>query len=293
MITMKDRSLGSRLFDGANYLLLTIVALVMILPFIYVIAVSFATPEEIAQRGFILFPTQFSLSAYAYIFSTDTLLRSLGTSIYITLMGTFINLFFTSMMAYPLAKRHLRGREKILLLVLFTMLFNGGMIPTYFVVKDVGLIDSLWALMIPGAISAFNLIIMKNFFQQVPYELEESAKIDGCNDLGILFRIVIPLSLPAMATIGLFYAVTHWNTFFNAILYINDSSKWPLQVLLRDIVMLANDRFGDQSAVERSDFHPITIRMAVIVFATVPILLVYPFLMKHFAKGAMMGSVKG
>ncbi|WP_108993329.1 carbohydrate ABC transporter permease [Paenibacillus agaridevorans] len=290
---MKDRSLGSRLFDGANYLLLTIVALVMILPFIYVIAVSFATPEEIAQRGFILFPTQFSLSAYAYIFSTDTLLRSLGTSIYITLMGTFINLFFTSMMAYPLAKRHLRGREKILLLVLFTMLFNGGMIPTYFVVKDVGLIDSLWALMIPGAISAFNLIIMKNFFQQVPYELEESAKIDGCNDLGILFRIVIPLSLPAMATIGLFYAVTHWNTFFNAILYINDSSKWPLQVLLRDIVMLANDRFGDQSAVERSDFHPITIRMAVIVFATVPILLVYPFLMKHFAKGAMMGSVKG
>jgi putative aldouronate transport system permease protein len=290
---MKDRSLGSRLFDGANYLLLTIVALVMILPFIYVIAVSFATPEEIAQRGFILFPTQLSLSAYAYIFSTDTLLRSLGTSIYITLMGTFINLFFTSMMAYPLAKRHLRGREKILLLVLFTMLFNGGMIPTYFVVKDVGLIDSLWALMIPGAISAFNLIIMKNFFQQVPYELEESAKIDGCNDLGILFRIVIPLSLPAMATIGLFYAVTHWNTFFNAILYINDSSKWPLQVLLRDIVMLANDRFGDQSAVERSDFHPITIRMAVIVFATVPILLVYPFLMKHFAKGAMMGSVKG
>jgi len=290
---MKDRSLGSRLFDSANYLLLTIVALVMILPFIYVIAVSFATPEEIAQRGFILFPTQFSLSAYAYIFSTDTLLRSLGTSIYITLMGTFINLFFTSMMAYPLAKRHLRGREKILLLVLFTMLFNGGMIPTYFVVKDVGLIDSLWALMIPGAISAFNLIIMKNFFQQVPYELEESAKIDGCNDLGILFRIVIPLSLPAMATIGLFYAVTHWNTFFNAILYINDSSKWPLQVLLRDIVMLANDRFGDQSAVERSDFHPITIRMAVIVFATVPILLVYPFLMKHFAKGAMMGSVKG
>ncbi|OUS76681.1 ABC transporter permease [Paenibacillus sp. MY03] len=290
---MKERSWGNRLFDGANYLLLTIVALVMILPFIYVIAVSFATPEEIAQRGFILFPTQFSLSAYAYIFSTDTLLRSLGTSIYITLMGTFINLFFTSMMAYPLAKRHLRGREKILLLVLFTMLFNGGMIPTYFVVKDVGLIDSLWALMIPGAISAFNLIIMKNFFQQVPYELEESAKIDGCNDLGILFRIVIPLSLPAMATIGLFYAVTHWNTFFNAILYINDSSKWPLQVLLRDIVMLANDRFGDQSAVERSDFHPITIRMAVIVFATVPILLVYPFLMKHFAKGAMMGSVKG
>ncbi|QNK55848.1 MULTISPECIES: carbohydrate ABC transporter permease [Paenibacillus] len=290
---MKDRSWGNRLFDSANYLLLTIVALVMILPFIYVIAVSFATPEEIAQRGFILFPTQFSLSAYAYIFSTDTLLRSLGTSIYITLMGTFINLFFTSMMAYPLAKRHLRGREKILLLVLFTMLFNGGMIPTYFVVKDVGLIDSLWALMIPGAISAFNLIIMKNFFQQVPYELEESAKIDGCNDLGILFRIVIPLSLPAMATIGLFYAVTHWNTFFNAILYINDSSKWPLQVLLRDIVMLANDRFGDQSAVERSDFHPITIRMAVIVFATVPILLVYPFLMKHFAKGAMMGSVKG
>ncbi|WP_461671269.1 carbohydrate ABC transporter permease, partial [Mycobacterium tuberculosis] len=135
--------------------------------------------------------------------------------------------------------------------------------------------------------------VMKNFLQQIPYELEESAKIDGSNELGILFRIVIPLSLPAMATIGLFYAVTHWNTFFNAIMYINDSDKWPLQVMLREIVMLANDRFGDQTEVDPQSVHPITIRMAVIIFATVPIMLVYPFLMKHFAKGAMLGSVKG
>lgn len=290
---MRDRSWASRLFDGMNYIILTLVALITVIPFIYVMAVSFATPEEIAQRGFILFPTQFTLAAYQYIFSTDTLMRSLGTSVYVTVVGTFVNLVFTSMMAYPLAKRHLRGRQKILLLVLFTMLFNGGMIPTYFVVRDVGLIDSLWSLIIPGAISAFNLIIMKNFFQQVPYELEESAKIDGSNEMGILFKIVIPLSLPAMATLGLFYAVTHWNTFFNAILYINDSNKWPLQVMLREIVMMANDRFGDQTSIDRADFHPITIRMAVIVFATVPILMVYPFLMKHFAKGAMLGSVKG
>lgn len=290
---MRGRSLGSRIFDGVNYTFLTIVALVTILPFIYVLAVSFATPEEIARRGFILFPTEFSLSAYRYIFSTDALVRSLLVSIYVTGMGTLVNLFFTSMMAYPLAKRHLRGRQTVLLLVLFTMLFSGGMIPTYFVVEGVGLIDTLWSLMIPGAISAFNLIVMKNFFQQIPIELEESAKIDGSNDLGILFRIVIPLSLPAMATLGLFYAVTHWNTFFNAILYINDSDKWPLQVMLREIVMLANARFGDQAEIDPQGIHPITIRMAVIIFATVPILLVYPFLMKHFAKGAMMGSVKG
>ncbi|AEI39459.1 carbohydrate ABC transporter permease [Paenibacillus mucilaginosus] len=289
---IQDRTFGNRLFDTVNAAVLILVALCTVLPFVYVLAVSFTDPHEVAKGGMILFPTRFSLAAYEYIFSTDTLVKSLGVSIYVTVVGTFINLLFTSLLAYPLAKPHFRGRQVILLGVLFTMLFSGGMIPSYFVVKELGMTNTLWSLMIPSAISAFNLIVLRNFFQQIPDGLEDSAKIDGCSDLDILFRIVLPLSLPALATFGLFYAVAHWNTFFSAILYINDHNKWPVQVLLREIVILAQSRIGETS-FEESLIQPLTIRMAVIVFATVPILLVYPFLQKHFAKGVLLGSVKG
>ncbi|WP_199613772.1 carbohydrate ABC transporter permease [Paenibacillus alkalitolerans] len=288
---VKDKSFGSRLFDFVNASVLLVAAIVTVLPFFYVIAVSFTDPAVVAKGGIILFPTKFSLAAYEYIFSTNTLVRSLGITVYITVVGTLINLLFTSLMAYPLAKTHLRGRRTVLLAVLFTMLFGGGMIPTYFVVKAFGLTNTLWSLMIPNAISAFNLIVLKNFFQQIPDGLEDSAKIDGANDLGVLFRIVLPLSLPAMATFALFYAVGHWNTFFSAILYLNDNRMWPIQVLLREVVIMAQSRIGD-AGFEETQIQPLTIRMAVIVFATVPILLVYPFLQKHFAKGVLLGSVK-
>ncbi|WP_284638323.1 carbohydrate ABC transporter permease [Paenibacillus silviterrae] len=289
---IQDKTIGNRIFDIINYTLLLLTALICVLPFVYVLAVSFTSPAEVARGGLILWPKEWSLASYRYIFSTDTLFRSMMVSIYITVLGTLINLLFTSLMAYPLAKSHLRGRQTILLGVLFTMLFGGGLIPTYFVVKALHLTNTLWSLMIPSAISAFNLIVLKNFFQQIPDGLEDSARIDGCNDVGVLFRIVLPLSLPAMATFGLFYAVGHWNQFFNAILYISDNTKWPIQVLLREIVILASSSIGDNT-IDSADIQPLTIRMAVIVFATVPILLVYPFLQKHFAKGVMLGSVKG
>ncbi|MFC0211964.1 carbohydrate ABC transporter permease [Paenibacillus chartarius] len=288
------QSWGSRIFDSVNVTLLAIFALLTVIPFIYVIAGSFATQKELMLRGFILFPTEFSLDAYKYIFSTQTLVRSLGVTIFITIAGTLINIFFTCLMAYPLARKDMDFRKPILMMVVFTMLFSGGMIPTFLVVKQLGMIDSYWSLLIPNAISAFNLIIMRNFFQQLPDGLEESAKIDGCNDLGIFFRIVLPLSMPAIATFSLFYAVGHWNTFFNAILYINDNTKWPIQVLLRQIVILASGGVGDSTAME-ADFVPPeqSVKMAVIVVSTLPILLVYPFLQKHFAKGVLLGSVKG
>lgn len=289
---VQDKTLANRIVDYINYLLLLIAGLVAVLPFIYVIAVSFTDPVEVAKGGIILFPKKFSLAAYEYIFSTNVLVRSLGVSIYITVVGTLINLVFTSLMAYPLAKTYLRGRSTILIGVLFTMLFSGGMIPTYFVVKAVGLTNTLWSLMIPSAISAFNLIVLKNFFQNIPDGLEDSAKIDGCNDVGVLLRIVIPLSMPAMATFALFYAVGHWNTFFSAIIYINDNRLWPVQVLLREVVIMAQSRIGD-TEMDETLIQPLTIRMAVIVFATMPILVVYPFLQKHFAKGVLLGSVKG
>lgn len=291
---MKDRTFSGRLFDITNIMALILFAALAVLPFLYIVLNSFMSSEEFARRGVVFFPRQFSLDAYMYIFSTDTIMRSLLNTIYITVAGTSINLLFTSLMAYPLSRRDLIGRRPIMLMIIFSMLFSGGMIPAFLVVKALGLMDSLWSLLLPSAISAFNLIILKNFFQQMPDGIEESAKIDGCNDLGILMKIVLPLSLPAIATFSLFYAVGHWNAFFSAILYINDSTKWPIQVLLRQVVIMAEGGIGDSSQVnEAFIIPPQSIKMAVITISTLPILIVYPFLQKHFAKGVLLGSVKG
>lgn len=284
-----------RLFDMLNYLLLILFALVTLLPFVYILAGSFATEAELAERDFFLIPRDFSLSAYEYIFSSSTLFRSMGISIYITVIGTITNLFFTLTMAYALSRKDLAGRNIVMNMVIFSMLFSGGMIPGYLVVKGLGLVNTYAAVILPGAISAFNLIIIRNFFQNLPPGLEESARIDGCNDIGVLWRIVIPLSMPIIATFGLFYAVGHWNNFFSALLYLNDHNKWPLQVMLREIVMLSQLAIGDLNNVDPEFVTPPdqSVKMAVIIVGTLPILLVYPFLQKHFAKGALLGSIKG
>ncbi|MUG45957.1 carbohydrate ABC transporter permease [Paenibacillus woosongensis] len=288
------RSTSEKIFDAFNYVFLALFGLLAILPFIFVISGSFATDAEITKRAVFLIPKTFSLDAYKFIFSTDTIMRSIGVSIYVTVVGTIVNLFFTVTMAYPMARRNLMGRNLILNLVIFTMLFGGGMIPTYLVIRELHLLDSLNSLILPGAISAFNLIIVKNFFQELPPGLEEAAKIDGCNELSLLWKIVLPLSKPVLATFTLFYAVGHWNNFFSALLYINDPSKWPLQVMLRQIVMLSQSA-GDLSSMDPTFVQPPeqSIKMAVIVVGTIPILCVYPFLQKHFAKGVLLGSIKG
>ncbi|MFB9274251.1 carbohydrate ABC transporter permease [Cohnella cellulosilytica] len=287
-----ERDWGTKAWTGFIYGFLVFFSLLALIPFISIIAGSFTSATELAKRGFVLIPTEFSLEAYHYIFSAPTIPRSMLVSILVTVFGTLINLLLTSLMAYPLSRRDLPGRRQIMFLVVFAMLFNGGMIPTFIVVKSLGLIDTYWSLVLPIAIIAFNLIILRSFFQQLPEGLEEAAKIDGCNDLVILFRIVLPLSMPALATLALFYGVMHWNSFFNAILYINDADKWPVQVWLRQIVLMSTGGFTDTSAegvVPPSQ----TIKMAVIVVSTLPIMLIYPFLQKHFAKGALIGSVKG
>lgn len=287
-----EKTFGSRLFSFTNGFLLFLIALVTILPFIHVVGSSFATSAEIAEKRFLLFPTKFSLSAYKYIFSTDTIFRALFVSIFVTVVGTLWSMLLSTMTAYGLSRRDLVGRRQITFLIIFTMLFNGGIIPTFIVVQKTGLLDSLWALIIPVSINVFNMIILKTFFQNLPPALEESAKIDGAGDFKILFKIIIPCSLPAIATISLFYAVTYWNTYMHAILYLSDSTKWPIQVLLRQIVVLATGMAYDSA--EYTDIPPPSqsVKMAVIVVATVPVLLVYPFLQKHFAKGALLGSVK-
>ncbi|MBD2845529.1 carbohydrate ABC transporter permease [Paenibacillus sp. IB182496] len=292
---VEDKTWGSRLFSGVNLTLLAIIALVTLLPFVHVLAGSLTTAAEMSSKSFILFPTVISFDAYTYIFSTDMVLRAMLVSIGVTAGGTLISMCLSVLMAYGLARRDLDGRRTIMFLVVFTMLFNGGMIPTFLVVKELGLIDNYLALILPTAINAFNLIILRSFFQNLPEGLEESAKIDGCNDFGILLRIVLPLSMPVLATISLFYAVTYWNTYMHAILYLNDAQMYPMQVVLRQIVILATG-MSNESGAFAADYIPPpeqTIKMAVIVVATVPILIVYPFLQKYFAKGALVGSIKG
>jgi putative aldouronate transport system permease protein len=197
-------------------------------------------------------------------------------------------------MAYSLSRNNVHFRKSIMFLIVFTIIFQGGLIPSYLVVKELGLLNSFWALMIPGAISPFLLIILINFFKNLPDGIEESARIDGCGDIRLLLQIVLPLSKPALATLTLFFAVGHWNTYMSALIYLNDSSKWPIQVLLRQIVLVSTTGMVDQGVVEDAySISPDTVRMAVITVATLPILLVYPFLQKYFAKGILLGSLKG
>ncbi|MDO7905543.1 carbohydrate ABC transporter permease [Paenibacillus sp. JX-17] len=288
----KKEPLGSRIFTIINNTLLVLIALACLLPFVNIIASSFATTSEVMAKRFILFPTTFSLDAYRYILSTPMIFKGLAVSIGTTIIGTIVSMALTALMAYALSRKYLLGRNLINFLIVFSMLFSGGMIPTFLVVKAVGLIDSYWSMILPVAINAFNLIIMRNFFQALPDSLEESAKIDGSTDFGVFFKIMLPLALPSIATISLFYAVAYWNTYMNAILYINDSAKWPIQVLLRQIVIVSSGMQAESGAV---DVIPPaqTIKMAVIVITTLPMLIAYPFVQKHFVKGAMLGSVKG
>lgn len=258
------------------------------------LACSFATEKEILEKPFFIIPSEIQIESYKYIFSSATLPRAFVNTVYITIVGTIIALFFNITLAYPLAKQRIMGRNVILSLITFTLVFGGGMIPTFLVVKGLGLIDSLWSLMLPGAISTWNLIIIKNFFQGIPAELEEAAKIDGAGDMRVLWQIVLPLSKPMLATFALFYAVGFWNSYTSALLYINDLDKWTLQIMLRQIIMLANGSI-DGSEFDETVARPPSesVQMAVIVFGTLPILCVYPFLQKHFTKGVMVGAIKG
>jgi len=291
---MKIRPWGERLTDAANVALLTLIALAMLLPFWHVLAVSFASYKEFLEKDIVWFPQEWVLGAYEYIFASGSFVRSVGVTVYLTVLGTCVNLIFTSTLAYTLS-RPVIGQRLVLMLVMFTLLFSAGMIPTYLVVKETGLIDSLWALILPIAISPFNLIVMRQFFLGIPSELHEAAVIDGANDLQIFGRIILPLSKPSLAAFALFYAVAHWNNYFAGILYLNTPEKWPIQVILRQIVVVGEAQTtlgGGQILLENAPPAE-TIQMAAIVVATLPILVVYPFLQKHFTKGVMLGSVKG
>lgn len=278
------------------YLVCILAGTLTIVPFLYVVAGSFATEKELVERAFFIIPHTISANAYKYIVADGSIFRGLANSFFIMIVGTFVNMAFTSTLAYPLSKSWLRGRNVVLNIIIVTMLFSGGMIPNYLVVKSLGLLDSYLALIFPGAISAFNLIIVKNFFQELPQELEEAAKIDGCSDVGIFLRIVLPLSKPVLASVGLFYAVSHWNDFFNSLIYLNSTEKFPVQIILRQIVLLAQGASADGSAIDfgAGGTPPEqAVKMAATVVATIPILIIYPFVQRYFEQGIMVGAVKG
>ncbi|WP_433676241.1 carbohydrate ABC transporter permease [Microbacterium gorillae] len=282
---------AGRVFDVVNVVFLAALGVVALIPFIYVLAGSFATESELTTRSFFLWPETFSLKAYESILTSPAFLRAIITTVLVTAVGTGIQLLLTAAMAYPLSKANLPGGRVIMGLVVVTLVFSGGMIPTFLVVKDLGLLNTYWALILPAAINPFSLIIIKNFFQQLPAELEESAKIDGANEVQTLWRIILPLSTPVLATFALFYAVGIWNDFMSPLLYLNDSSMWTLQMFLRQVTVATDLSLvqGDMTELPPAQ----GIKFAVIVVATLPILIFYPFLQKHFAKGMLIGGVKG
>ncbi|GHV86795.1 protein LplC [Spirochaetia bacterium] len=287
---------GDRVSIITIYIIAGILGIICITPFLYVVGGSFATEKELNEKDFLIVPTEFSINAYRFIINDGRIFRGLLNSCIVTLWGTGFAMLFTTTCAYPLSRRDFRGRNLALNLIIVTMVFSGGMIPGYLLIKNLGMLNSYWAITLPGAISAFNMIIVKNFFQEIPRELEEAARIDGCPDVSIFARIVLPLSKPVLASISLFYAVGLWNDYFNCMLYINDARKHTAQLILRTIVILAQ---GFDLTGTRLDFGPEgmppdqAVKLATTVVTTVPILLVYPFIQKFFTKGVMIGAVKG
>ncbi|SFK79189.1 putative aldouronate transport system permease protein [Paenibacillus sp. 1_12] len=290
-------SLGDRFFNWINITILALVCVVTIFPLYYVFVISFTDPIEYAQKqGFVVFPEHWTIRSYEYLLSTPSFKNATWVSLFLSTVGTGLSLIVTAALAYGLSRKRLQGRKAFLVLILFTILFNPGIIPPYLLVRDLGLINSVWSLIFPILTSGWYVLLMKSFFDSIPVELEEAGMIDGCNDAAIFCRIILPLSLPALAAFGLFYAVSYWNTFFNAVLYINDYTKWPLQLVLRNMLIESSTAVGGAVAAEMMSEAQIpaqTLKMAAVVIATFPILLVYPFLQKHFNKGVMLGSVKG
>lgn len=289
------QSTGSRIFDIVNVIILFLFLLTTLYPFWYVVIVSFSDGKAVLGGRVSIIPVGFTLDTYKVILKDSSILTSFKNTIIYTGLGTAINLFVTSMCAYPLSRPNLKGKGIFMKLIVFTMFFSGGMIPTYLVVYQLHLIDTIWAMVLPSAISTYNMIVMRTFFMGIPEELHESAELDGANDLQVLFRVVLPLSKPIMATMLLFYAVGHWNSYMDALLYLNSKRLFPLQSILRNMVVDGQFTDAQMSVGGGSSFTVIetTMKYATIVISTVPILMIYPFVQKYFVKGVMVGSLKG
>ncbi len=289
-------SLGDRIFLTAVYALLTIVLLIVLYPLIFVVSSSFSSALAVSSGRVWLWPVDFSLRGYQVALSNPQIVTGYANSLYYTFFGTIISVAMTVLVAYPLSRRTLYGRNTLMLFITFTMIFSGGLIPTYLVVKELGMLNTRWALLIPQAIAAWQVIIARTFFQvTIPEELAEAAELDGCSDLRFLWSVVIPLSKPIIAVLVLMYAVGQWNAYFDALLYLKSADLQPLQLVLRSILILNTTASGSMEAsamIERQQMADL-LKYSLIVIASVPVLLIYPFAQRYFVRGMLIGSIKG
>ena len=296
--SLKRMSRGDVIFEVVNCFFLLLISVIILYPLIYVLSASFSDPMSVTSGKMILWPVDVTLDNYAQVFKNRNIVLGFRNSLIIMICGTSLNLVLTILAAYPLSRRDLWGSGVLMKLITFTMFFSGGLIPSYLLVsKTLGLMNNWLALILPGAISVYNMIIMRTYFMtSVPYELQESAEIDGCSQFGTLLRIILPLSGPVIAVIGLYYAVGHWNSYFNALLYINNEAMAPLQLYLRKVLTLNSSQnileMGADEAA-RQAMRAETIKYSVIVVSSIPMLIIYPFVQKFFVKGVMIGAIKG
>jgi putative aldouronate transport system permease protein len=294
---MIKKTAGDRLVDIINGTLLAIIAFSTLYPFWHVLMYSISDSHSSMTGGLFLWPRNISTIGYKLLFQTQMIFIAYKNTILRTLVGTALSVTISALTAYPLSLHRFRGRNVFSLMIFFTMLFGGGIIPTYLVIRDLGLLDTFWALVIPGAMSAYNMFILRNYFQSLPASLEESALLDGANPLQVLFKIILPLSAPALAAIAMFYGVGNWNSYLDGVLYINNSKLQILQVYLRTMLGVAGAKSGSLGDLgdwsEASKLTEETMKMVTIAVSVIPILFVYPFLQKYYTKGILVGSVKG
>lgn len=297
--TERPRAMRSRddyIINFIAYFLCSLVLIATLYPLIYVVSASFSEPSEVINGNIWLLPKNVTLDGYEMILDYDPIWIGYRNTIFYTVFGTAFNLLLTLPCAYSLSRRDFRGRKGIMLLFTFTMFFSGGMIPLYLIIRNLGMIDTVWAVVLPGAISVHNLIIAKSFFSSsIPFELQESAFVDGCSNIRTLLTIIIPLSAPILAVLTMYYGVAHWNAYFNAMMYLSDSKKFPLQIALREILM--TNSIADATDTTMNSVDQILLyeglKYAVVIVASLPVMCLYPFLQRYFVKGTMIGAVKG
>ena len=283
-------------FDWINYALMFLIIFLMLYPLYYCLIVSISDGMAVTRGEVLWRPVGFDLTAYKVVFGNKQIIRAYGNTIYYTVLGTFINILLTALCAYPLSRTHLKGRKTLNFLFMLTMFISGGMIPMYLQVKSLKLLDTVWAIVLPGAISTYNMIIMRTFFATIPEELHEAAHIDGANQFQIFGLVVLPLSKTIMATLVLFYAVGHWNSYLSALLYLNSTNKMPLQMVIRKMVIdsdIASLTTANASASTETLITESKLKYAIVMISVLPMVVVYPFLQKYFVNGVMVGSVKG
>ncbi|MFB5267618.1 carbohydrate ABC transporter permease [Paenibacillus enshidis] len=286
------RTAGEKGFQIVNYVILAAAALTMIIPLLHLLAVSFSSPVAADSKAVFLLPVEFTTASWEHILQDGGLWRSFGITVFIAVAGTALSMLFSVLTAFPLSRKEFLLRRPVMLAIVITMIFNAPMIPFFLTVRELGMMNSLWSLIIPGVIGTFNMIILRTFFMGLPKELDDSARIDGCNDFRILFQIYLPLSKPVLATVSLFYAVGYWNTFQRAVLFLRDPGLWPLQMKLRAYLTSPEELAQVNLLLGDYDYNTTTLKAATIIFASVPIILVYPYLQKYFVKGALLGSLK-